>query len=162
MSNSASIFLMFNSEAEAAANFYAATFPDSAIGTVIRPQSDVPGTQAGKVQLVEMRLCGMPCVLLNAGQDTAPNQTFSLQVYTDDQAETDRLWDAIIGSGGAPIMCGWCKDKWGFHWQITPRTLMKALSHPDPAAAARAQAAMLAMTKIDIAAIEAAVAGDPS
>ena len=159
MTNAASIFLMFNGEAEEAADFYAATFSDSAIGTVIRPKSDVPGTQSAKVQLVEMTLCGMPCVLLNAGQDTAPNQTFSLQVYTDDQAETDRLWDAIIDNRGQPIMCGWCKDKWGFHWQITPRALMKALSHPDVAASRRAQEAMVTMTKIDIAAIETAVRG---
>ncbi len=159
MTSTASIFLMFDSEAEEAANFYATTFPDSAIGEVIRPKSDVPGSKAGDVQLVEMRLCGMPCVLLNAGQDAVPNQTFSLQVYTDDQAETDRLWDAVIGSGGAPIMCGWCKDRWGFHWQITPRQLMAALTNSDVEASRRAQEAMLTMTKIDIAAIEAAVRG---
>lgn len=159
MGKRASIFLMFESEAEQAATFYAETFPDSAIEEVIKPQSDVPGTAAGAVQLVEMQLCGMPCVLLNSGQANPPNQTFSLQVYTEDQGETDRLWDAVIGNGGEPIMCGWCKDKWGFHWQITPHTLMDALSHPNAEAAARAQAAMLTMTKIDIAAIEAAIAG---
>ena len=155
----AAIFLMFDSEAEEAANFYAQTFPDSEVLDITRPQSDVPGTEAGAVQVVEMRLCGMPCVLLNSGQDTSPNQTFSLQIYTEDQAETDRLWDAIIGNGGEPIMCGWCKDTWGFHWQITPRVLMEALSHPDAEAAQRAQEAMAQMVKIDIAAIEAALKG---
>ncbi|MEL6485853.1 MAG: VOC family protein [Pseudomonadota bacterium] len=159
MANQAAIFLMFESGAEEAAEFYAATFPDSAITKVMRPDEDVPGTPAGEVQLVEMALCGMPAVLLNSGQPIAPNQTFSLQVYTEDQAETDRLWNAITGNGGAPIMCGWCSDKWGFHWQITPRVLMEAMADPDPAAAARVQAAMLAMQNIDIAAIEAARAG---
>lgn len=153
MANQAAIFLMFESGAEEAAEFYAATFPDSAISKVMRPGEDVPGTPAGAVQLVEMTLCGMPAVLLNSGQPIAPNQTFSLQVYTDDQAETDRLWNAITGNGGAPIMCGWCSDKWGFHWQITPRVLMEAMADPDPAAAARVQAAMLAMQNIDIAAL---------
>ncbi|MEO0700209.1 MAG: VOC family protein [Pseudomonadota bacterium] len=156
MPHKSAIFLMFESGAEEAAEFYAATFPDSAISKVMRPDEDVPGTPAGAVQLVEMTLCAMPAVLLNSGQPIAPNQTFSLQVYTDDQAETDRLWNAITGNGGAPIMCGWCKDKWGFHWQITPRVLMEAMADPDPAAAARVQAAMLAMQNIDIAAIEAA------
>ncbi|MEL6737991.1 MAG: VOC family protein [Pseudomonadota bacterium] len=159
MANQAAIFLMFENGAEEAAEFYAATFPDSAISKVMRPGEDVPGTPAGAVQLVEMTLCGMPAVLLNSGQPIAPNQTFSLQVYTDDQAETDRLWNTITGNGGAPIMCGWCQDKWGFHWQITPRVLMEAMADPDPAAAARVQAAMLAMQNIDIAAIEAARAG---
>lgn len=159
MTHKASIFLMFCDSAEEAAEFYAATLPGSKITKVVRPGMDVTGTEAGAVQLVEMQLCGMPAVLLNSGQDNAPNQTFSIQVYTEDQAETDRLWDAITGNGGAPIMCGWCTDKWGFHWQITPRALMDALSHPDPAASARAQAAMLTMTKIDISAIESALEG---
>ncbi|MEM9502080.1 MAG: VOC family protein [Pseudomonadota bacterium] len=158
MPDTASVFLMFNNEAEDAAKFYASTFPNSEITKIIRPQSDVPGTEAGAVQIVEMVLCGIPTVLLNSGQDTPPNQTFSLQVYTKDQAETDKLWSAVTGNGGEPIMCGWCKDKWGFHWQITPHVLMDALSHSDPDAAARAQSAMLTMTKIDIAAIEAAIA----
>ncbi|MEO1730449.1 MAG: VOC family protein [Pseudomonadota bacterium] len=159
MGNSAAIFLMFESGAQEAAEFYAATFPDSAITKVMRPEADVPGTPAGAVQLVEMQLCGMPAVLLNSGQPLVPNQTYSLQVYTEDQAETDRIWNAVTGDGGAPIMCGWCTDKWGFHWQITPRVLMEAMADPDPAAAARVQAAMLSMTNIDIAAIEAARAG---
>lgn len=155
----AAIFLMLESGAEQAAEFYASTFPDSAITNVLRPQESVPGTAAGAVQLVEMTLCGMPAVLLNSGQPIAPNQTFSIQVYTEDQAETDRLWYAVTGNGGEPIMCGWCKDKWGFHWQITPRILMEAMADPDPAAAMRVQEAMLSMTNIDIAAIKAARAG---
>ena len=159
MTNKAAIFLMFENGAEEAAEFYAATFPDSSITKVMRPDTDVPGTQAGSVQLVEMQLCGMPAVLLNSGQPLVPNQTYSLQVYTEDQAETDRLWNAVTGNGGAPIMCGWCTDKWGFHWQITPRVLMEAMADPDPAAAARVQTDMLSMTNIDIAAIEAARAG---
>lgn len=159
MANASSIFLMFENGADDAAEFYAATFPDSAITRVMRPESDVPGTPAGAVQLVEMTLCGLPTTLLNSGQPLVPNQTFSLQVYTQDQAETYRLWNAITGNGGAPIMCGWCTDKWGFHWQITPRILMEAMADPDPEAAARVQAAMLTMQNIDIAAIEAARAG---
>ena len=159
MAHDAAIFLMLESGAEEAAQFYAETFPGSAITKVIRPDQDVPGTPAGAVQMVEMTLCGLPAVLLNSGQPIAPNQTFSMQVYTNDQAETDRLWNAVTSNGGSPIMCGWCSDKWGFHWQITPRVLMEAMADPDPAAAARVQAAMLTMQNIDIAAIEAARAG---
>jgi len=159
MAHDAAIFLMFESGAHAAAQFYASTFPNSAITSVMRPEANVPGTPAGAVQLVEMQLCGMPAVLLNSGQPIPPNQTFSIQVYTADQAETDRLWNAVTNNGGAAIMCGWCTDKWGFHWQITPRALMEAMADPDPAAAARVQQAMLSMTNIDIAAIEAARAG---
>jgi len=155
----AKVFLWFDSEAEDAANFYAETFPDTRIDTVVRPKSDVAGTQEGAVQIVEMTLFGLPYVLLNAGPHTTPNDAYSLQVYTDDQAETDRYWKAIVENGGEEIMCGWCKDKWGFRWQITQRVLMAALSHPDPAASRRAQDAMLQMKKIDIAAIEAAIAG---
>lgn len=159
MAHDAAIFLMLESGAEEAAQFYAETFPGSAITKVIRPDQDVPGTPAGAVQMVEMTLCSLPAVLLNSGQPIAPNQTFSMQVYTNDQAETDRLWNAVTSNGGSPIMCGWCSDKWGFHWQITPRVLMEAMADPDPAAAARVQAAMLTMQNIDIAAIEAARAG---
>lgn len=112
----AAVFLWFDSEAEDAANFYAATFPDSAIENVIRPPGDVPGTEADAVQLVEMTLCGIPYVLLNAGPHATPNDAYSLQVYTGDQAETDRLWDAIIGHGGEAVQCGWCKDRWGYRW----------------------------------------------
>ena len=126
----------------------------------MRPVNDVPGTKAGEVQIVEMTLLGIPYALLNAGPHTVPNDAYSLQVYTEDQAETDRYWDAIVGNGGEEIMCGWCKDKWGYRWQITPGALMASLTDPDPAASKRAQEAMLTMKKIDIAAIEAAKRGD--
>ena len=155
----ASIFLWFDNQAEDAAKFYAETFPDSRIDKVVRPSNDVPGTDAGAVQIVEMTLLGIPYTLLNAGPHTQPNDAYSLQVYTEDQDETDRYWHAIVSNGGEEIMCGWCKDRWGFRWQITPRALMDALSHPDPAASKRAQDAMLQMKKIDIATIEAAIRG---
>lgn len=155
----AAVFLWFDSDAEEAARFYAATFPDSAITQIIRIPEGHPTAAPGSVQVVEMVLLGLPYVLLNTGRPMPPNDAYSLQVYTEDQAETDQLWDAILSNGGAPIMCGWCKDRWGYRWQITPRILMAALSHPDPAASARAQAAMMQMQKIDIAGIEAALAG---
>jgi len=155
----AAVFLWFDTEAEAAADFYAATFPDSHVDNVVRIPEGLPSGPAGSVQVVEMTLLGLPYALLNAGPHVQPNDAYSLQVYTDDQAETDRLWEAIVGNGGEEIMCGWCKDRWGFRWQIIPRTLMEALSHADPAASARAQAAMMEMRKIDIAVIEAALRG---
>lgn len=156
----AAVFLWFDTEAESAAEFYAATFPDTHIDKVIRVAEGAPSAPTGTVQVVEMTLLGLPYTLLNAGPQVQPNDAYSLQIYTEDQEETDRLWDAIVGNGGEAIMCGWCKDRWGFRWQITPRVLMKALSDPDPAASARAQAAMMEMTKIDIARIEAALRGD--
>lgn len=158
----AAVFLWFDTEAEAAAEFYAATFPGSRVDQVIRFSGDTPSGPAGSVQVVEMTLMGLPYALLNAGPHVQPNDAYSLQVYTEDQAETDRLWDAIVGNGGEEIMCGWCKDRWGFRWQITPRVLMDALSHPDAAASARAQAAMMEMRRIDIATIEAALRGEPT
>ncbi|KEJ96000.1 2-polyprenyl-6-hydroxyphenyl methylase / 3-demethylubiquinone-9 3-methyltransferase [Pseudosulfitobacter pseudonitzschiae] len=157
--NKAAVFLWFDTEAEAAANFYAETFPDSHVDKVIRIREGVSDAPAGTAQLVEMTLLGLPYVLLNAGPDVQPNNAYSLQVYTEDQAETDRLWAAITGNGGEEIMCGWCKDRWGYRWQITPLILMDALSHPDPAASARAQAAMMQMRKIEISDIEAALRG---
>lgn len=157
----AAVFLWFDTEAEAAAEFYADTFPDSHVEKVIRTPEGVPNATAGTVQVIEMTLLGLPYALLNAGPHVQPNDAYSLQVYTEDQAETDRLWNAIVDNGGEEIMCGWCKDRWGFRWQITPRILMEALSHPDPAASARAQAAMLQMRKIDIAGIQAALHGAP-
>ncbi|MEI4263373.1 VOC family protein [Roseovarius sp. D0-M9] len=156
----AAVFLRFDTEAKAAAEFYAATFPDTHVDNVIRVAEGAPNAPAGTVQVVEMTLLGLPYALLNAGPHVQPNDAYSLQVYTEDQAETDRLWDAIVGNGGEAIMCGWCKDRWGFRWQITPRVLMEALSDPDPAASARAQAAMMEMKKIDIARIKAARSGD--
>ena len=155
----AAVFLWFDSEAEEAARFYAQTFPHSSVDTVIRAPHGVPNTPAEQVQVVEMTLLGLPYVLLNAGPHVRPNDAYSLQVYTEDQDETDRLWDAIVDNGGEPIMCGWCKDRWGYRWQITPRVLMDALSHPDRTASARAQAAMMTMQKIDIEAIEDAIRG---
>lgn len=128
---------------------------------MIRFPGDTSGGPAGSVQIVEMTLMGLPYALLNAGPHVQPNDAYSLQVYTEDQAETDRLWDAIVGNGGEEIMCGWCKDRWGFRWQITPRVLMEALSHPDAAASARAQVAMMKMRRIEIALIEAALRGEP-
>jgi len=157
----AAAFLWFDTEAEQAAEFYAATFPDTEIENITRVPEGVPGIPAGTVQVVEMTLLGLPYALLNAGPQVQPNDAYSLQIYTEDQAETDQLWTAIIGTGGAEIMCGWCKDRWGYRWQITPRVLMEALSDPDRAASARAQAAMMKMKKIDIAAIEAALRAAP-
>lgn len=157
----AAVFLWFDTKAEEAAEFYAATFPDTEIETITRVPEGVPGIPADTVQVVEMTLLGLPYVLLNAGPQLQPNDAYSLQVYTEDQAETDRLWDAIVNNGGEAIMCGWCKDRWGYRWQITPRALMEALSNPDRPASARAQAAMMEMKKIDIAAIEAALFGSP-
>lgn len=156
----AAVFLWFDTDAETAANFYADTFSDSHVDKVIRIPKGVSNAVAGTVQLVEMTLLGLPYVLLNAGPHVQPNDAYSLQVYTEDQDETDRLWTAITDNGGEEIMCGWCKDRWGYRWQITPRILMDALSHPDPAASARAQAAMMEMRKIDISGIEAALRGD--
>lgn len=156
----AAVFLWFDTEVEMAAEFYAAIFPDTHIDNVIRLPEGAPNAAAGTVQVVEMTLLGLPYALLNAGPQVQPNDAYSLQVYTEDQAETDRLWDAILGNGGEAIMCGWCKDRWGFRWQITPRVLMEALSDPDRAASARAQAAMMEMQKIDIARIEAARRGE--
>ncbi len=157
----AAVFLWFDGDAVKAAKFYAETFPDSKIETKIDAPIDTPGAETGDPQLVELTICGLPYVLLNAGPPQAPpNDTYCLQVYTDDQAETDRLWDAIVDNGGEAIMCGWCKDRWGYRWQITPRILMDSLSHPDPEAAARVQHAMMQMQKIDHAAIELAVKGE--
>ena len=109
----AAVFLWFDAEAEAAAEFYAATFPDSRVETLIRVPDGASHAPAGAVQVVEMTLLGLPYALLNAGPQVQPNDAYSLQVYTEDQAETDRLWDAIVGHGGEAIMCGWCKDRWG-------------------------------------------------
>ncbi len=153
----AAVFLWFDQDAQAAAEFYAQTFPDSAINAEIASPLDRPGAATDAVQLIEMTICGLPYVLLNAGPpDSPPNNTYSLQIYTDDQAETDRLWNAVVDNGGKAIACGWCQDRWGYRWQITPRALMESLSDPDRDAARRAHEAMMTMTKIDIAKIDAA------
>jgi 2-polyprenyl-6-hydroxyphenyl methylase/3-demethylubiquinone-9 3-methyltransferase len=153
------VCLWFDKDAEAAAKFYAATFPDSSVGTVHRAPGDYPSGKAGDVLTVEFTVCGMPCIGLNGGPEFKHSEAFSFQIATDDQAETDRLWHAVVGNGGQESQCGWCKDRWGLSWQITPRALIDALAAPDPAAARRAFEAMMTMRKIDIAAIEKALRG---
>ena len=153
------ICLWFDGAALDAAHFYAKTFPDSAVGAVHRAPADYPMGQAGDVLTVEFTVMGIPCIGLNGGPIFPHSEAFSFQVATDDQAETDRLWDAVIGHGGQASACGWCKDRWGLSWQITPRALIAAIADPDPAAAKRAFEAMMGMTKIDIAAVEAARRG---
>jgi predicted 3-demethylubiquinone-9 3-methyltransferase (glyoxalase superfamily) len=153
------ICLWFNGTAEEAARFYAATFPDSAVGAVMRAPGDYPSGQQGDVLTVEFTVMGIPCLGLNGGPAFPQTEAFSFQVATDDQAETDRLWNAIVGNGGQESACGWCKDKWGLSWQITPRALTAAVNDPDRAAAKRAFDAMMGMTKIDVAGIEMAWRG---
>lgn len=152
------ICLWFDRDAEAAARFYAATFPDSAVGAIHRAPGDYPDGQQGDVLVVEFTVLGLPCMGLNGGPAFRHSEAFSFQVATADQAETDRYWNAIVGHGGQESACGWCKDRWGISWQITPVQLTRAWTHPDRAAAKRAFDAMMTMKKIDIAAIEAAVA----
>lgn len=153
------ICLWFNGGAQAAAEFYAATFPDSSVGAVFHAPGDFPSGQKGDVLTVQFTVMGIPCLGLNGGPAFVQTEAFSFQVATDDQAETDRYWQAILDNGGQPSACGWCKDRWGVSWQITPRVLTQAIAHPDPAVAKRAFDAMMTMTKIDVAAIEAAVRG---
>jgi predicted 3-demethylubiquinone-9 3-methyltransferase (glyoxalase superfamily) len=148
-------------EARKAAEFYAATFPDSHVGAPHEAASDYPGGKAGDELTVEFTVLGLAFLGLNGGPNFKPNEAVSFQVYTDDQEETDRYWNAIVGNGGAESACGWCKDRWGFSWQITPRVLIDAVSGPDRAAAKRAMDAMMTMGKIDIATIERARAGEP-
>lgn len=149
----------YDGTAEDAATFYAATFPDSRVDAVHRAPGDYPNGRQGDVLTVEFTVCGMAFLGLNGGPQFAQTQAVSFLVYTGDQAETDRYWNAIVGNGGAESACGWCKDPWGVNWQITPRVLMEAIGSTDTAIAARAFEAMMTMHKIDIAAIEAAVAG---
>ena len=153
------ICLWFDGTALEAATFYAATFPDSVVGAVYRAPGDYPAGKQGDVRTVEFTVMGIPCLGLNGGPAFRHNEAFSFQVATDDQAETDRLWHAMVDNGGQESACGWCKDRWGLSWQITPRALTAAITDPDPAAAQRAFNAMMGMTKIDIAAIEAARRG---
>ncbi|MFY9269948.1 MAG: VOC family protein [Candidatus Manganitrophaceae bacterium] len=150
------ICLWYDRDAEDAARFYAATFPNSSVGAVLRSPVDNPSCKKGEVLTVEFTVMGIPCLGINGGPAFKHSEAFSFQVSTADQAETDRYWNAIVGNGGQESECGWCKDKWGLSWQITPIALMKAISDPDPAAAKRAFDAMMTMRKIDIAAIEAA------
>jgi 2-polyprenyl-6-hydroxyphenyl methylase/3-demethylubiquinone-9 3-methyltransferase len=153
------ICLWYDGTAEEAARFYAATFPDSAVGPILRAPTDYPSGKQGDVLTVQFTVLGIPCLSLNGGPEFKHSEAFSFQVATDDQAETDRLWNAIVGHGGQASECGWCKDKWGLSWQITPRALTDAITDPDPKAAARAFEAMMTMGKIDIAKIEAARRG---
>jgi predicted 3-demethylubiquinone-9 3-methyltransferase (glyoxalase superfamily) len=146
-------------EARKAAEFYAATFPDSQVGPAVQAATDFPGGKQGNELIVEFTVLGQPFVGLNGGPAFMPNEAVSFQVMTDDQTETDRYWNAIIEHGGSEGQCSWCKDRWGFSWQIVPRALIAALKDPDRAAAKRAMDAMMTMRRIDIAKIEAARVG---
>ena len=151
------ICVWYNGGAEPAARFYAETFPDSSVTAVHRAPGDFPSGKQGDVLTVEFTVMGIPCLGLNGGPEFTQSEAFSFQVATDDQAETDRYWNAIVGNGGKESACGWCKDRWGVSWQITPRVLTQAITHPDPVKAKRAFEAMMQMGKIDIATIEAAI-----
>jgi len=153
------ICLWFDGDALDAANFYAKTFPDSRVGAVDRAPGNYPDGKEGDVLTVQFTVAGIPCLGLNGGPMFKHSEAFSFQIATDDQAETDRLWNAIVGNGGQESDCGWCKDRWGLSWQITPRALTEAFRDPDRVAAKRAFDAMMTMRKIDIAAIEAARRG---
>jgi predicted 3-demethylubiquinone-9 3-methyltransferase (glyoxalase superfamily) len=152
------ICLWFDKDAEAAARFYAATFPDSAVHAVFHAPTDFPAGKAGQVLTVDFTVAGIRCMGLNGGPAARQTMAFSFQIATDDQAETDRYWNAIVGNGGAEQACGWCTDKWGLSWQITPRTLTEALAAGGDEAK-RAFVAMMDMVKIDVAAIDAARRG---
>ncbi|WP_028968929.1 VOC family protein [Sphingomonas sp. URHD0057] len=149
-------------EARKAAEFYASVFPDTHVGKPHSASSDFPGGEQGDELTVDFAVLGQSFVGLNGGPNFKPNEAVSFMVVTEDQAETDRYWNAITQNGGEESMCGWCKDKWGFSWQITPRVLLEAMDNPDRAAAKRAFQAMMDMRKIDVATIEAALAGEPA
>lgn len=153
--------LWFDGNAREAAEFYAATFPDSHVGPALASPADNPSTRAGQEITVEFTVLGQPFVGLNGGPQFKFTEAVSFQVFTDTQEETDRYWNAIVGNGGEESACSWCKDRFGLSWQIVPRALMEAMSDPDPDAARRSMEAMMTMRKIDIAAIEAARAGRP-
>jgi predicted 3-demethylubiquinone-9 3-methyltransferase (glyoxalase superfamily) len=152
------ICLWYDKDAEAAARFYAATFPDSKVTAVHRAPTDYPSGKAGDVLTVEFTVAGIPCIGLNGGKAFSQSEAFSFQIATEDQAETDRYWDAIVGNGGQESACGWCKDRWGLNWQITPRVLTEAMAAGGDEAK-RAFTAMMQMKKIDVATIEAARRG---
>lgn len=154
------ICLWYDGEALEAATFYAQTFPDSSVGAVHLAPGDYPSGKEGDVLTVEFNVMGIPCLGLNGGPAVKHNFAFSFQVATENQAETDRYWNAIVGNGGEESMCGWCQDKWGVNWQITPVALIKATTSSDRAAAKRAFDAMMTMKKIDILAIESAIKGE--
>lgn len=154
------ICLWYESGAQEAAEFYAKTFPNSAVGEAHYAPDDYPGGKEGKVLTVDFTVVGIPCVGLNGGDYFKASEAFSFQIITEDQAETDKYWNAIVGNGGQESQCGWCKDKWGISWQITPRVLIESVTSKDKALAKRAFEAMMEMKKINIAAIEAAVKGE--
>ena len=156
MTSKNTICLWYDGTALDAARFYAETFPDSVVGAILHAPGDYPDAKQGDVLTVEFTVAGIPCVGLNGGPQFRHNEAFSFQIATDDQAETDRLWHAVIGHGGQESACGWCKDRWGVSWQITPRALTEALFDADPGVAKRVFEAMMTMKKIDIAAIQAA------
>ena len=159
MTSKNTLCLWYDGTALEAAEFYARTFPDSTVGAVHRAPGDYPAGKEGDALMVEFTVMGLPCIGLNGGPGVQHNEAFSFQVETEDQAETDRLWNAIVSNGGQESECSWCKDKWGVSWQIAPRVLMEAVTGPDRAAAKRVFNAMMQMRKIDIAAIEAARRG---
>ena len=160
MSGKLTTCLWFDGNAREAAEFYAETFPDSQVGSAMKAPGDYPDGKKGDELTVEFTVLGRAFVGLNGGPLFKPNEAVSFMVVTEDQAETDRYWNAIVGNGGAESECGWCKDKWGFSWQITPRVLLEGNSNPDPAVAKRVFDAMMTMKKIDIATIEAAMRGE--
>ena len=153
------ICLWYDRTAEDAARFYAATVPNSSVGKVFRAPADFPSGKKGDVLTVEFTVAGIPCLGLNGGPAFRQTEAFSFQIATDGQAETDRLWNAIVGNGGQESASGWCKDRWGLPWQITPRALTDGMADPDPAVNKRVFEAMMEMRKIDVAAIEAARRG---
>lgn len=158
MTPKSTVCLWYDREAEAAARFYASVFPDSAVQSVVRAPADYPSGKAGDVLVVHFTVCGIPCIGINGGPIFPQSEAFSFQIATDTQEETDRYWNAIVNNGGQEGECGWCKDRWGVSWQITPRTLIEAMNVGGEEAR-RAFAAMMAMRKIDVAAIDAARRG---
>jgi predicted 3-demethylubiquinone-9 3-methyltransferase (glyoxalase superfamily) len=156
--NKNTICLWYNHDAEDAARFYAEVFPNSHVGAVTRAPADYPAGKEGDVLTVEFTVCGIPCIGLNGGPEFTHDEAFSFMIETEDQAETDRYWNAIVGNGGQESVCGWCKDRWGLSWQITPRTLNEAMTAGGPEAK-RAFDAMMKMKKIDVAKIDAARRG---
>ena len=159
MTRKNTICLWYDGTALDAAKFYAATFPNTTVDAIHHAPGDYPAGKQGDVITVDFTVMGIPCLGLNGGPEFKHSEAFSFQVTTEDQAETDRLWNAIVGNGGQESECGWCKDKWGLSWQITPRILIDAVVNPDRAAVKRAFEAMMTMKKIDIAKIEAALRG---